>query len=128
MSRPKLRITTLCSGLIAEQRLRQRAVRSEAGWVNSKRRNVEQAMASRRKQAPIEPRHRYSLKVFARDANKPESKGKQSVNISGYISDKTNMSFDGFKNKSVLISDDTERSFYTSDLSQRHSRGAREGT
>src|SRR3954465_8076824 len=26
MSRPKLRITTLCSGLIAEQRLRQRAV------------------------------------------------------------------------------------------------------
>src|SRR4051795_6240541 len=25
MSRPKLRITTLCSGLIAEQRLRQRA-------------------------------------------------------------------------------------------------------
>src|SRR3954467_7029488 len=27
MSRPKLRMTTLCSGLIAEQRLRQRAVR-----------------------------------------------------------------------------------------------------
>src|SRR3954447_9413519 len=28
MSRPKLRITTLCSGLIAEQRLRQRAARA----------------------------------------------------------------------------------------------------
>src|SRR3954454_7573251 len=27
MSRPKLQITTLCSGLIAEQRLRQRAVK-----------------------------------------------------------------------------------------------------
>ena len=31
MSRPKLRITTLCSGLIAEQRLRQRAVKPAPG-------------------------------------------------------------------------------------------------
>src|SRR3954454_16292744 len=36
MSRPKLRMTTLCRGLIAEQRLRQRAViltASHTGWV-----------------------------------------------------------------------------------------------
>src|SRR3954470_9516771 len=33
MSRPKLQITTLCSGLIAEQRLRQRAASTTVAFV-----------------------------------------------------------------------------------------------
>ena len=44
MSRPKLRITTLCSGLIAEQRLRQRAVSlaaRAAGRVGGRRKKLD---------------------------------------------------------------------------------------
>ena len=37
MSRPKLRMTTLCSGLIAEQRLRQRAAKRVGQWDKDKR-------------------------------------------------------------------------------------------
>jgi hypothetical protein len=39
MSRPKLRITTLCSGLIAEQRLRQRAANGPRTIAETKRRS-----------------------------------------------------------------------------------------
>src|SRR4051812_20859925 len=58
MSRPKLRMTTLCSGLIAEQRLRQRAAMWHAGsWrgetpARALRSSIARASRAQKKGAP----------------------------------------------------------------------------